>query len=121
MSKFKTVVDDATAWISDRQASVDTPFIVAGASDGTEIVNLRVRGSVPGSSKNNDPAIRRIEGIAFVPNPTALFWQHSEDRGDGLAQYKLDNGNQDPAMGKRRRKRPDWQQVLEEIHQQKTT
>lgn len=44
MSKVQTVVDDATVQFSDRQASVDTPFIVAWPSEGTVIMDLRVRG-----------------------------------------------------------------------------
>ena len=68
---------------------------------------------------NNDPAIRSMEDIGFVPNPAALFWQHNEDHGDGLVQYKLASDNQDPAMGTRRQKRPDWQQALKQIHQKK--
>ena len=51
MSKVQTVVDGATVQFSERLASVDTPFIVAGASEGTVIVDLRVRGSVPDNSK----------------------------------------------------------------------
>ena len=78
-------------------------------------MGLRVRGSVP----DNDPAIRNIEDIGIVPNPAVLFWQHNEDHGDGLVQYKLANENQDSAMGTRWRKRPDWQQALKEIHQKK--
>ena len=68
---------------------------------------------------NNDPTIHHIEDIGFVPNQEALFWQHKEDHGDGLVQYKLANENQDSAMGTTQRKRPDWQQILKEIHQKK--
>ena len=66
---------------------------------------------------NDDAAIRRIEDIGFVQNPAAWVWQHNEDHDDGLIQYKLDNENQDSAMGTRRRKRPDWQQAPKQIQQ----